>query len=347
MIKPMLTAAALTAALTTVGSPATAAAPMPTTSPFCQSGKTVRFAEITWESGQFITEVMRHILEKGYGCKTRAVPGSSTITETALANGDLEVWAEEWEGLYDVTNKAVASGKATLVGKVLGGGAFEGWFVPDYVVKGDAKRGIKPMAPGLKSVYDLPKYKALFKDEENPRKSRLYGCFPGWACQKTNWGKLRAYKLNDFVQFNPGSQAALDASVASAYKRGEPILFYYWGPTSLLGKYNFIQLEDPKYNKACYDLVRENSPKSCPSGSPVTTLRVNLNTAFMKQAPVLTGFFERTQFTLPQLQGMLARMIDERMKPDAAAREYLKKYPDTWTKWVPAEVATKVQASLK
>ena len=35
------------------------------------------------------------------------------------------------------------------------------------------------------------------------------------------------------------------------------------------------------------------------------------------------------------------------MKHDAAAREYLKKYPDTWTKWVPVEVAAKVKASLK
>ena len=44
---------------------------------WCGSGKTVHFAGITWESGAFATEVLRQILEKGYGCKTDEVPGST------------------------------------------------------------------------------------------------------------------------------------------------------------------------------------------------------------------------------------------------------------------------------
>ena len=52
---------------------------------FCSSGKTVHFAGITWESGAFATEVLRQILEKGYGCATDVVPGSTAATETALA----------------------------------------------------------------------------------------------------------------------------------------------------------------------------------------------------------------------------------------------------------------------
>ena len=50
---------------------------------FCSSGKTVHFAGITWESGAFATEVLRQILEKGYGCatsKARTVPMVSAST---------------------------------------------------------------------------------------------------------------------------------------------------------------------------------------------------------------------------------------------------------------------------
>ena len=65
---------------------------------WCGAGKTVHFAGITWESGAFATEVLRQILEKGYGCKTDEVPGNTAATETALAHNDVQVWAEQWTG---------------------------------------------------------------------------------------------------------------------------------------------------------------------------------------------------------------------------------------------------------
>ena len=91
---------------------------------WCAQGKTVHFAGITWESGSFATEVLRQILEKGYGCKTDVVPGSTAATETALAHNDVQVWAEQWTGRSEITAKAVASGSVKLVGdtgQALGG----------------------------------------------------------------------------------------------------------------------------------------------------------------------------------------------------------------------------------
>ena len=98
-------------------------------------------------SGSFATEVLRQIMEKGYGCKTDVVPGSTAATETALAR-DLQIWAEQWTGRSEITAKAVSSGAVKLIGDTLPGGTTEGWFVPDYVVKGDPARNIKPVAPG-------------------------------------------------------------------------------------------------------------------------------------------------------------------------------------------------------
>jgi glycine betaine/proline transport system substrate-binding protein len=126
----------------------------------CSPDKTIRFAGITWESAQFYTSMIRTLLEQGYGCKTELVNGSSAATETAVVSNDLQVWVESWNRT-DIIKKGQEMGKIRLVGDLLsGGGAIEGFFVPEYVVKGDAKRGIKAMAPDLKSVADLPKYKA-------------------------------------------------------------------------------------------------------------------------------------------------------------------------------------------
>ncbi|MBZ4341537.1 hypothetical protein LAM87_24985, partial [Mycobacterium tuberculosis] len=74
------------------------------------------------------------------------------------------IWAEQWTGRSEITAKAVSSGAVKLIGDTLPGGTTEGWFVPDYVVKGDPARNIKPVAPGLVSVDDLPKFKQVFAD---------------------------------------------------------------------------------------------------------------------------------------------------------------------------------------
>ena len=317
-------------------------------SSYCASGKPVKFAQVSWESGQFTTEVMRLILEKGYGCKTDVTTGATNITETALASGDLHVFAEEWEGANEITNKGLKDGKMVLVGKTLQGGTVEGWFVPQYVVSGDAARGIKASAPDLKVVADLAKYKNLFLDDENPNMGRLLGCVSGWVCDKTNTAKLRAYKLDSmYAQYRPGSQAALDASVTSAVKQGKPILFYYWGPTALLGKYDFYQLKEPAVNAKCYELLKADDPAACPSATPSVTLRVNLNSDFAKSAPELKMFFGKLSMSLPMLSKYVGRITDEKIAPDAAAAEFMKANPGVWAKWVPSAVGKKITASLK
>jgi len=116
----------------------------------CQ-GKTdpIRFAGITWESGQFYTELLRTITDKGFGCKTEVVNGSTAATETALVSGDLHVWTEQWNRT-DIVKKGQESGRIQLIGDLLKGGSYEAFFVPHHVIHGDAKRGIIETAPKLK-----------------------------------------------------------------------------------------------------------------------------------------------------------------------------------------------------
>ena len=61
---------------------------------YCGDGKTVTFAGIDWESGAFITEVMKEILAKGYDCKVDSIPGNSVTLEQATANNDVQIFAE-------------------------------------------------------------------------------------------------------------------------------------------------------------------------------------------------------------------------------------------------------------
>jgi glycine betaine/proline transport system substrate-binding protein len=319
-----------------------------TKSAWCDSGKPVRFAGVSWESGALLTELMRYVMEKGYGCKTDAIPGNSVTLEAALASNDIQVFAEEWIGRSDAWNDAAKAGKVKAVGRVIVG-ASEGWYVPHYVVHGDPERKIKPMAPDLKSVADLPKYKDLFKDDEEPGKGRFLNCPTGWTCEGVNSQKLKAYKLTDsYVNFRPGTGAALDAGISSAIQRGKPILFYYWNPTGLMGKYKFAQLQEPAYNEACFKTLADKDHKDpCGSGAPEALIQAGVSRAFHDADPVLMDVLSKFNVPLPLLNKTLSEMADKKQDAKTAAKDFLKANPAVWGKWVPTEVAAKVAATLK
>lgn len=315
----------------------------------CNASENIKFAGITWESGQFYTDLIRNIMEMGYGCKTEVVTGSTAATETALVSNDLHVWVEQWNRT-DIIKKGQEMGKVKLIGDLLSnGGSFEGFFVPEYVVKGDAKRGIKPMAPDLKSVADLPKYKELFKDNEEPSKGRLLSCPVGWDCEKINTQKIKAYKLEgDYTNFRAGTGAALDAAITSAVERGKPILFYYWSPASLMGKYKLIQLQEPAFNAACWETIRDIKVKDvCPSATPNTKLTVGVTTGFAKANPGAVALMEKVQLTPDQINSAVLQMTERKVSGDVVAREFMKANPAVWQKWVSAEAANKIKTVLK
>ena len=208
----------------------------------------VHFGDITWESGSLITEVLRLITEKGYGVATDTLPGSTVSLEAALAKNDIQVIGEEWAGRSPVWLKAQAEGKVFGLGDIVKN-ASEGWWVPEYVVKGDPEKGIKAVAPDLKSVSDLARYKDVFRDQEDPSRGRFLNSPTGWTSEIVNSQKLKAYGLDkDYVNFRTGSGAALDAEVSSSIRRGKPVLFYYWSPTPLIGRYKLIKLEEPAFD---------------------------------------------------------------------------------------------------
>ncbi|MNZ40391.1 Glycine betaine-binding periplasmic protein precursor [compost metagenome] len=330
----------LAGALTAVGLLASPPAAMAAQTP-------IHFADLNWESGSLITDILRIIVEKGYGLPTDTLPGTTITLETALANNDIQVIGEEWAGRSPVWVKAEAEGKVVSLGDTVKG-ATEGWWVPEYVIKGDPARGIKPMAPGLRSVSDLPRYKDVFRDPETPGKGRFLNSPIGWTSEVVNQQKLKAYGLSDsYVNFRSGSGAALDAEISSSIRRGKPVLFYYWSPTPLLGRFKLIQLEEPPFDaQAWKTLTDATHPDPKPTRSLPSKLSIGVSTPFQKQYPQLVAFFSKVDFPIEPLNQALARMSEQHSTPRQAAEAFMKAHPQVWKAWLPSDVADKVAAGL-
>ena len=299
----------------------------------------IKFGALTWESGQFTTGVLKYITENGYGCQVTEVPGAGPALENALLQDDIQVIGEQWIGRSPILEQAIEDKKVAIIGDTLEGGATQGWYVPKYVLEEN---------PGLRRYQDLPKYAELFKDPEDPSKSRFMNCPSGWACEIFNTRLLKNTGLDKtFNSVHPGTGAALDAEISSAFEQHKPLLFYYWQPTGLMAKYDFVPLEFPAHDDACWqDLLIADGTSDCISGFPVSPLSIAVSTPFIQSNPELTDFFKQVNFTSDQLNGAILEMNENKRSGDEQALVFLRQNPDIWQTWITPEAAQKMAATL-
>ena len=299
----------------------------------------IKFGALTWESGQFTTGVLKYITESGYGCQVTEVPGAGPALETALSQNDIQIISEQWVGRSPIMEQAIAQNKVAVIGDTLKGGATQGWYVPKYVLDEN---------PGLRRYQDLPKYAELFKDPENPGKSRFMNCPSGWACEIFNTRLLKNTGLDSvFNNAHPGTGAALDAEIASAFEQHKPLLFYYWQPTGLMAKYDFAPLEFPAYQDTCWqDLLLADGTADCISGFPVSPLGIAASTPFIDANPELAAVFKKVQFTSDDLNGAILEMSENKRSGEEQALVFLRDNPNVWQAWLSDEAATNLAAKL-
>jgi glycine betaine/proline transport system substrate-binding protein len=321
----------------------------PARAAYCDHGRAVVLAGVNWESGEFITAVTREILERGFGCRTELVPGNSVTLEQAVANDDVQIFAEEWVSRSDVWKAAVEKGLVRGVGHPFTG-AVEGWYVPTYVVRGDPGRHIKATAPDLADVSQLadPRYLALFADPEQPGHGRFLNCPSGWTCEGVNTAKLHAYGLDGrYVDFRPGTGPAMDAAITSAYAQGQPLLFYYWSPSAIAGKLALTRLTEPPYTPACYaDLTSANGAHRHGCAAPPANIAYGVSSRFAAAAPEITAVLARMTFPLAELNANLVARADAQRDARAQAILFLKQKPGIWKSWVDPATAARIEAGL-
>jgi len=306
--------------------------------PTCELDRPVLFGGMSWESNLVLVEVERFIMEKGYGCSTDVLPTETLTALAALERGDLDINTEIWfNSMPDYWIKAEATGNVKRIGDIFMGR--ESWYIPRYTAE---------KLPELKHVADLPKFKDVFRDPEEPAKGRFYGCPAGWACEVVSTNQWKGLGLQDsFTMFSPGSGASQAAALTSAYQRKEDVVFYYWEPTPLAGALDLVPLEFPPHDASTFQCLSDpECPNPKASAYPENPVFTAVNTKFTQDAPTLTAFLSKVSVPRDVLNKVLAYMGETEAEPDVVARWFLQNDGNVWTQWVPADVAARVQAAL-
>jgi glycine betaine/proline transport system substrate-binding protein len=162
-----------------------------------------------------------------------------------------------------------------------------------------------------------------------------------------------------YTNFDPGSGGALDAAIAGAFAKGQPIVTYYWTPTSLMGKpeIDMVRLTEPAYDKACWDemmvvvnKIKADGPDayepSCANEYKDMALTKLATGKFAADNADIIAFADAYTITTSVVNNMLAYYVDESGGDmEATAMHYLENHSE-WESWVPADVAAKVKSTL-
>ena len=288
-----------------------------------------------WGSAQIVTAVSKFLMEEGYGCEVTTVPLSSNPALASVSEtGEPDILTEIWTNGAPAYEGLVESGAIIPVTEVLSDGGVEGFFVPNYLVEKH------PELATLEGITANPELVG----------NRFHNCPEGWTCLNVSTNLLKAGGLIDagIENFVHGSGETLAASIASAYENKEPWFGFYWGPTSVLGKYPMTLVEMGEHKPevwACNSTAECETPAM--SGFPRSLVVTVLAKEFMAENQAISSLMTNLSFTNSQMSKTLAWVEDNDASYDEGAVHFLTTYKDVWGAWLNDAARDKLSALLK
>src|SRR5690554_5447052 len=106
--------------------------------------KEVVFADWSWDSALVHNRIAGFVAEHGFGYDVDYIFADTQPGFLGMRRGDIDVSMETWvDNIQDVWNEAIEEGTVVDLGPNFPN-APQGWYVPTYMIEGDAERGIEP-----------------------------------------------------------------------------------------------------------------------------------------------------------------------------------------------------------
>ena len=290
----------------------------------------ITFADVGWDSIKLNNALAGLVAEKVFHYTWQETPGSTPISHEALVKGEVDIHIEEWTDNIESYAPDLKAGKFTELG-INFNDNHQGLYVPRYVVD---------KYPDLKTVKDLAKHADLFPDPDDKSKGIIYGGVTGWGATEIMKKKVAAYGLDKYYNYvESGSDAVLSGSMTSAWDKKEPIVAYYWDPTWLLGKYDFVLLEDDPYDEAKF--------QEGIGAYPSVTVTVAVSNDFAKSNPDYCQFLKKFKMSSAIISEALAYMNDTGADYNKAANWLLTEtHPELIDEWLTPNQAKTLKEAL-
>ncbi len=309
-----------------------------------QKDITITYAEPNWMSTLFVNQVMKIVLEEGYGYKTEPVEATNVALVEALCNNEVDIHTYIAELSFETYEELRDNGELIECGALHDDG-MQGVYVPTYMIEGDEERGIEPITPDLKTIDDLKDYPEIFQDPEDPDKGVFYNAPADYLAANVLNHKLETYGLTDYYNIvTPGSQSAEDATLEAAYEKGEPWVGYGFVVSYMYSQFDITKLED----RCDYDPELYNEENGYACDFVLDKYMVCCSTSFEDKAPEIKEFLSKFQLSGETIAGGIGYMTNnDDPEGDDAALDWMKQNEETWKTWVPEDIAQNIVTYLE
>jgi glycine betaine/proline transport system substrate-binding protein len=271
---------------------------------------------------QVIAAVLR---EMGADVEIVQVPDYAATWAALATNDDLIEMQMATDQHLDAVKKYMEEEKA-VIGVDGGTKLIEGWYVPTYVIEGDAERGIEATCPGLPDWEALNDCVDVFATSETAPKGQYLSGAATWD-YLGDAQRIENLGLDYELRF-AGSEAALQAEWARAYERGEPLLAIMWEPHYLPAKYDLTKVALPEPTDDCWQTTY-----AC--DWPDMNFSNLVSSGFPDKHPTAMALLENYKFENAWVGDMVVTMEEEGASAAEVVEVWMQENPDVWQAWTP------------
>jgi glycine betaine/proline transport system substrate-binding protein len=292
-----------------------------------ESKPTISLAVNDWTASAVNVAIAEQLIERqlGYPVVPTRLDDTTEMYE-GLADGSLDAVLEVWpsamserDNRYFERGEVVDLGPLGSVGKV-------GWFVPRYVIDQN---------PALSSWegYATPEAGSLFATPETTPKGRFLGTTEDY--QQYDQQIIDNLRLPFEVVFS-GSEGATIEELAARHGAQEPILLYWWTPTSAVGLYDLVNVTLPTPTEACLaSALAEDGKVNC--DYPEDQLFKAASPDLEAKAADVAQFLSRFTLTTEDQVALLGAVEGQGTPIDMAAQTWIEANEATWRTWLTPE----------
>lgn len=288
------------------------------------SSGVIKIPTHNWSSQLVGAEVVGELF-KMVGEEVEYVPMDSQTVYQAMADGDIDIVHEIWEGAFGASfSKALETGDVI---DLLTHDAVtrEDWWYPEY---------IEEVCPGLPDWKALAGCSDMFARADSGGKGVFIGGPVDWL--KHDAEKVEALGMN-FVVRNAGSAGAIWAELDAAVAQKKPVVIFNWSPNFIGAKYPGKFVEFPKHDPKCTtDASWGTNPDALyDCGNPASGyLKIGVNVDFEKNHPKAFKVASQMNFSGPDIDKMANYVDTDGLEVPAAAQKWLEEHKDKWSAWV-------------
>ncbi|MER8760486.1 glycine betaine/L-proline ABC transporter substrate-binding protein ProX [Mesorhizobium sp. M0976] len=251
----------------------------------------------------------------------------------AVANGDATFYAAYWDPLQKAFFEQ-AGGEAKLQPvSTLVKNSIQGYLIDKKTADTYKIRAINQLRdPATAKLFDI----------DGDGKADLYGCDPGWGCERVVEYQLDAYGLRDTVHHLQGSYETIIADAKERIKAGQPTLYYSWTPMWMSA------ILRPGHEVEWLTVTSTALPKDQAGavtdvrgigniGFPVNTQHVIANTQFLKRNPSARKWFELLAIPIEDVNAENMLVHEGQNSPTDVLRhaeQWKDKHRAQWDAWI-------------